>query len=89
MLRQPNSWPVEREKQEMAAMAAGSRSGIVAASAPWACMNTRPGARRRVPIIVRFVRQLDGTRVTTVMMYTLDDVAVERYQKLHDAFDFY
>ena len=31
--------------------------------------------------------QWDTLRVTTVMMYDLDDVATARYQKLHDAFD--
>jgi hypothetical protein len=34
-----------------------------------------------------WISQWDALRVTTVMMYDLDDAATAQYQKLHDAFD--
>jgi hypothetical protein len=38
-------------------------------------------------VAVWWISQWDALRVTTVMMYDLDDAATGRYQKLHDAFD--
>lgn len=38
-------------------------------------------------VVVWWISQWDALRVTTVMMYDLDEAATARYQKLHDAFD--
>jgi hypothetical protein len=38
-------------------------------------------------VVVWWMSQWDALRVTTVLMYDLDDAATARYQKLHDAFD--
>lgn len=53
--------------------------------------NLHPYAPIAVAVVlalaVWWISQWDALRVTTVMMYDLDDAATVRYQKLHDAFD--
>jgi Protein of unknown function (DUF4236) len=64
---------------------------IVGVSAIGPSANLHPYAPIAVLLVlasaVWAISQWDALRVTTVMMYDLDDDATSRYQKLHDVFD--